>query len=61
MMKDSTKDTAAGTFHEVKGAIKGHVGKLTNDPDLEADGIVEKISGKIQKKIAQVEKIIEKP
>jgi uncharacterized protein YjbJ (UPF0337 family) len=60
-MKDSTKDTAAGTFHEVKGTIKSHVGKLTNDPDLEADGIVENITGKIQKKIAQVEKVIEKP
>ena len=59
-MKDSTKDEAAGTFHEVKGAIKGQVGKLTNDPDLEADGVVEKISGKIQKKIAHVEKVIEK-
>ena len=40
-MKDSTKDTAAGTLHEVKGAIKSQIGKLTNDPDLEADGIVE--------------------
>jgi len=60
-MKDSTKDTAEGAFHEVKGAIKGQLGKLTNDPDLEADGIVENISGKIQQKIAQVEKIIEKP
>jgi uncharacterized protein YjbJ (UPF0337 family) len=59
-MKDSTKDTAAGTFHEVKGAIKSQAGKLTNDPDLEADGIVENITGKIQKKIAQVEKFIEK-
>jgi len=61
MMKDSTKDSAAGTFHEAKGAIKSQAGRLTNDPDLEADGIVEKITGKIQKKIAQVEKIIEKP
>jgi uncharacterized protein YjbJ (UPF0337 family) len=60
-MKDSTKDTAEGTFHEVKGAIKSRVGELTNDPDLEADGIVENITGKIQKKIAQVEKFIEKP
>jgi uncharacterized protein YjbJ (UPF0337 family) len=60
-MKDSTKDSAEGTLHEVKGTIKSHVGKLTDDPDLEADGIVENITGKIQKKIAQVEKIIEKP
>jgi uncharacterized protein YjbJ (UPF0337 family) len=61
MMKDSTKDTAEGTFHEVKGAIKSQAGRLTNDPGLEADGIVEKITGKVQKKIAQVEKFIEKP
>ena len=60
-MKDSTKDTAEGTIHEVKGAIKSRVGELTNDPDLEADGIVEHITGTIQKKIAQVEKFIEKP
>ena len=60
-MKDSTKDSAEATFHEVKGAIKGQVGKLTNDAGLEADGFVEKISGKIQKKVAQVEQIIEKP
>ncbi len=60
-MKDSTKDSAEGTFHEVKGAIKGQVGKLTEDAGLEADGIFEKISGKIQKKVAQVEQIIEKP
>lgn len=60
-MKDSTKDAAAGTFHEVKGGIKSKTGKLINDPDLEADGIVESVTGKIQKKIAQVEKIIEKP
>jgi len=61
MLQDSTKDNARGTFHEVKGAIKGQAGKLTNNSDLEADGIVEKITGKIQKKIAQVEKVIEKP
>jgi uncharacterized protein YjbJ (UPF0337 family) len=60
-MKPSTKDSAEGTFHEVKGSIKGKIGELTNDAGLEAEGIVEKISGTIQKKIAQVEKIIEKP
>ena len=60
-MKESTKDAAEGTLHEVKGAIKAQAGKLTNDADLEAEGIVEKISGTIQKKIAQVEKIVEIP
>ena len=58
-MKNSTKDAAAGTFHEAKGAIKTKAGKLIHDPDLEADGVVENVTGKIQKKIAQLEKVIE--
>jgi len=60
-MKPSTKDEIAGKIHEVKGTIKEKAGKLTNDPDLEGEGIGEKIAGKIQKKIGQVEKVIEKP
>jgi len=34
---------------------------MTNDPDLEADGLGEKIAGKVQKKVGQVEKVVEKP
>ena len=60
-MKPSTKDEIAGTAHEVKGKIKEKAGALTNDPDLEGEGIGEKIGGKIQKKIGQLEKVIEKP
>jgi uncharacterized protein YjbJ (UPF0337 family) len=37
------------------------VGQLTNDPSLEADGIGEKIAGKVPKKVGQVEKVVEKP
>jgi uncharacterized protein YjbJ (UPF0337 family) len=61
MMKRSTKDKAKGIFHEWKGTIKGKAGKLTNNPGLEAKGIVEKIAGKIQRKLGQVEKTVEKP
>jgi uncharacterized protein YjbJ (UPF0337 family) len=60
-MKPGTKDEIAGRVHEVKGTIKEKVGELTNDPDLEGEGIGEKIGGKVQKKIGQVEKAIEKP
>ncbi len=59
-MKPSTKNEIAGRVHEVKGKTKEKVGQLTNDPDLEGEGIVEKIAGKIQKKIGQVERAIEK-
>ena len=58
-MKPSTTDTAKGKFHEVKGKVKEKVGRATNNPDLEADGQVEKIGGKVQKKIGQVEKVLE--
>jgi uncharacterized protein YjbJ (UPF0337 family) len=47
----SAKDEIAGQPHEVKGKIKEKVGRLTNDPDLEGEGIGEKIAGKVQKKI----------
>jgi uncharacterized protein YjbJ (UPF0337 family) len=60
-MKRSTKDQAAGSFHEVKGKVKQKIGRLTNDPRLEGEGIGEKVAGKIQKKIGQIEKAIEKP
>jgi uncharacterized protein YjbJ (UPF0337 family) len=56
-MKPGTKDEIAGRVHEVKGTIKEKVGELTNDPDLEGEGIGEKIGGKVQKKIGQVEKV----
>ena len=59
-MKPSTKDKAKGKFHEVKGKVKAKVGRATNNPDLEAEGHVEKIGGKVQKKIGQVEKVIGK-
>ena len=57
-MKQSTEDKAKGTFHEVKGKVKEKIGRATNNPDLEAEGQVEKIGGKVQKKIGQVEKVL---
>ena len=57
-MKESTKDTAKGKFHEVKGKVKEKVGRATNNPDLEAEGLLEKIGGKVQKKIGQVKKVL---
>jgi len=59
-MKPSTENEIAGKVHEVKGTIKEKVGELTNDPDLEGEGIGEKIAGKVQKKLGQVEKALGK-
>ena len=57
-MKSSSKEEVAGKIHEVKGAAKEKVGKLTNTPDLEAEGTVEKVAGSVQKKIGQVKKVL---
>jgi uncharacterized protein YjbJ (UPF0337 family) len=57
-MKPSTKDEVAGRIHEMKGAVKEKVGKLANNPDLEAEGTVEKVAGRVQKKIGQVKKVL---
>ena len=57
-MKQSLKDKAKGTLHEVKGGVKEKVGRVTNNPRLAAEGQIEKIGGKVQRKIGQVEKIL---
>jgi uncharacterized protein YjbJ (UPF0337 family) len=59
-MKDSTKDQAEGTLHEVKGKVKEQVGRATKNPNLVEDGQDEKVAGKVQKKVGQVERVFEK-
>jgi len=59
-MKDSTKDKVQGAAHELKGAVKEKVGHATNNPKLENEGADEKLGGKIQKKVGDVEKVLEK-
>ena len=59
-MKDSTKDKIEGTAHKVKGAVKEKVGRATNNPNLEEEGEIEKFGGKVQKKVGDIEKVIEK-
>ena len=59
-MKDSTKDKVEGAVHELKGAVKEKVGKAVGNPDLQDEGTAEKVGGKIQKKMGDVEKVLEK-
>jgi len=59
-MKLSTKDQAAGKFHEAKGAVKEKVGSATNNPDLAARGHDEKVAGRMQNKAGQIEKALDK-
>jgi uncharacterized protein YjbJ (UPF0337 family) len=59
-MSPSSKDKIQGEFHEVKGKAKQVAGQVTNKPKLEAEGQTEKLTGKIQKKVGQIEKVLEK-
>jgi uncharacterized protein YjbJ (UPF0337 family) len=58
MTKPSTEDQSTGKFHEVKGAIRQKAGELTNSPNLEADGRVEKNVGKVQNVVGKIEKAV---
>jgi uncharacterized protein YjbJ (UPF0337 family) len=59
-MKPSTENVVEGKVHEVKGKIKEVVGHATNNPNLEGEGVGEKVAGKIQNKFGHVQKDIEK-
>ena len=56
-MKSSKQDKAEGTFHEVKCKVKEYAWKISDNPKLEAEGTVEKITGQVQEKVGQVKKV----
>ncbi len=59
-MKPSTKDQIEGTVHQVKGKAKEKAGQVTGNTTLRAKGAVENLGGKLQTKIGQIEKALEK-
>lgn len=59
-MKSSTTDKVEGKFHEVRGKMKEVAGELSDNPELEGEGIGEKIAGKVQQKVGQIKKVLEK-
>jgi uncharacterized protein YjbJ (UPF0337 family) len=59
-MKSSSRDKMEGTGHKAKGIVKESIGKLTNNPKMEAEGAVEKTAGKVQHKIGEAKKVLGK-
>jgi uncharacterized protein YjbJ (UPF0337 family) len=55
-MKRSTRNQIKGRGRELKGNIKEKTGRAMNRPDMEAEGALERIGGKVQKKAGDVEK-----
>ena len=58
-MKESTKDKVEGTLREAKGKVKEETGKAVGNPDLRDRGTGEKVAGKVQKKVGDIEKVFE--
>ena len=48
------KDRIEGKKEQVKGFVKDKAGKITNDPELEAEGKVQRAAGKVQEGIGKV-------
>jgi len=59
-MKSSTKDNAEGKMHQVKGTIKEVAGRLVGNKDLEGEGKDENTDGKIQEKLGEIKKVMDK-
>jgi uncharacterized protein YjbJ (UPF0337 family) len=59
-MKSSTKDKIKGAFNEAKGKAKEETGKATGNQNLRDRGTVEKVDGKVQRKIGDVKKVFER-
>ena len=59
-MKSSKTDKIEGAVHEAKGKIKEVTGNIIGNPNLRNEGTVEKVSGKIQRKVGDVKKVFGK-
>jgi uncharacterized protein YjbJ (UPF0337 family) len=59
-MKTGIRDQVEGAVHQATGSIKQAVGKLSDNPKLNATGTVEKYAGKAQEKLGQVKRVLGK-
>ena len=59
-MSNGRKDKLKGALHMAKGKLKEVAGKVTDNPKLEAKGVVQQIAGKVQQKIGQIKTVIGK-
>jgi uncharacterized protein YjbJ (UPF0337 family) len=57
-MRNSRKKKVKGLFHQMKGSAKEIAGKISDNPQLEAEGAGERVAGKVMTKIAQVEEVL---
>ena len=54
------KDQVAGVAKQVKGSVKQAAGKATGNKRVEAEGVADKVAGKVQKTYGDVKDKINK-
>jgi len=59
-MNSSSRDKVEGTLHQLKGKVKEVAGIISDNPKLEAEGVGEKLAGKVQVKVGQFNKFVGK-
>jgi uncharacterized protein YjbJ (UPF0337 family) len=59
-MKSGNQDKAEGKFHQVKGKLKEVAGKISGKPELEIEGKTENTAGKLQDKVGDLKKVVDK-
>jgi uncharacterized protein YjbJ (UPF0337 family) len=57
-MKLSTRYRLNGFFHEVRGTVRGFVGRISSNRTLGAKGNLERIAGKLQGGLGRVQGVI---
>jgi uncharacterized protein YjbJ (UPF0337 family) len=60
IMKDSSKRKLKAKVLTMKGTVKEAVGKVTNDTALRAEGVADKIAGRVGSAVADIEKSADK-
>jgi uncharacterized protein YjbJ (UPF0337 family) len=56
-MNSSTKDKIKGTAKEAVGKIKEETGNAIGNPNLRDRGTAEKVAGKVERKVGDIEKV----
>lgn len=59
-MKSSTKNQTTGAAKSISGKIKAATGQLVGNPRLEARGKAEQAEGSVQKKLGEIQRVLDK-
>jgi uncharacterized protein YjbJ (UPF0337 family) len=59
-MKSSANDQVEGKVYQIKGKVREMAGEISGKPDLKAESSSEKLEGKAQEKIGDIEKVFGK-